>query len=74
MDGLCELVRLVVATGVGNRHGSVQWVEATKVALSLLHLFDELGVLGIQFDVRELDQLRCIFIASSKTHLRARMN
>ena len=56
MDGLGGLVSLVVETGVDNRHRATERIGTAEVTLADAHLLNELGVLGIQFHIRELDQ------------------
>lgn len=56
MDGLGGLVCLVMETGVDDRHRATKRIGTTEVTLTYAHLLNELGVLGIQLHIRELDQ------------------
>jgi hypothetical protein len=57
MDGLCGLVVLVMEASVDNRHGAVERISATEVALSDAHLLNELGVLLVQLNIGEFNKL-----------------
>lgn len=56
MDSLGGLVGLVMETGVNDRHGATERIGAAEITFTDAHLLNELGVLGIQLNIRELDQ------------------